>query len=143
MIDIADIIEAARRTAKSLATTIPILLGILALAALLTAAFPPERIAALFPMESVLGPLFGAIVGGVAAGNPVTSYVFGGELISAGVGIATVTALIVSWVTVGIVQLPAEAAILGMRFAFWRNGISFALAMAMAYIVAALMTMVE
>ena len=56
---------------------------------------------------------------------------------------ATITALIVSWVTVGIVHLPAEAAILGARFALWRNAISFVLAIVMAYVVAALVPVVS
>lgn len=36
-----------------------------------------------------------------------------------------VTALIVSWVTVGVVQLPAEALLLGRRFAIYRNLMCF------------------
>jgi uncharacterized membrane protein YraQ (UPF0718 family) len=136
-----EIAQAARRTAATFARTIPVILGVLALASLLMAAVSPERIVQLLPMQSAVGPLFAAIVGSVAAGSPVTSYVFAGELMSAGASLATVTALIVSWVTVGIVQLPAEAAILGMRFALWRNAISFGLALAMAYLVAALLSM--
>jgi hypothetical protein len=34
----------------------------------------------------------------------------------------------VAWVTVGIVQFPAEAGILGKRFAITRNTLSFILA---------------
>lgn len=135
--------DAARKTATSFARTIPIVLGILALASLLTTALPPRRIADLLPMESVLGPLYGALAGSIAAGNPVTSYVFAGELMAAGAGLATVTALIVSWVTVGLVHLPAEAAILGVRFALRRNAISFVLAIAMAYVVAAVIPVVS
>jgi uncharacterized membrane protein YraQ (UPF0718 family) len=130
--------QVVRRTAVSFARTFPIVLGVLGLASLLTAAVPPQSIAGLLPMEGIFGPLLGAIVGSVAAGHPVTSYVLAGELTSAGAGLATVTALIVSWVTVGIVHLPAEAAILGVRFALWRNAICFILAIVMAYVVAAL-----
>lgn len=129
---------AARRTVVSFGRTFPIVLGVLALASLATAAVPPQTIAGLLPMEGIFGPLFGAIVGSIAAGHPVTSYVLAGELMSAGAGLATVTALVVSWVTVGVVHLPAEAAILGTRFALWRNSISFVLAILMAYAVATL-----
>ena len=118
--------------------TFPIVLGVLALASLVTAAVPPQSISEALPMESVLGPVFGALVGSVAAGHPVTSYVFAGELTAAGASLATITALVVSWVTVGIVHLPAEAAILGARFALWRNAISFVLAIMMAYVIALL-----
>jgi hypothetical protein len=61
----------------------------------------------------------------VAAGHPVASYILGGELLAEGVSLLAVTALIVSWVTVGIVQLPAEALLLGRRFAIYRNLMCF------------------
>jgi uncharacterized membrane protein YraQ (UPF0718 family) len=118
--------------------TFPIVLSVLALASLLTAAIPPESISEALPVESVFGPIFGALVGSVAAGHPVTSYVLAGELTSAGASLSTVTALIVSWVTVGVVHLPAEAATLGTRFALWRNAISFLLAIVIAYVIAVL-----
>jgi len=39
--------------------------------------------------------------------------------------LAATTAFILAWVTVGIVQLPAESMILGKRFAILRNILSF------------------
>jgi DNA-binding response OmpR family regulator len=45
----------------------------------------------------------------------------GGELLAKGISLVAVTALLVSWVTVGSVQLPAEALMLGSRFALYRN----------------------
>jgi hypothetical protein len=73
----------------------------------------------------VLDSLFGACVGSVATGNPITGYVLAGEFLAAGASYVWVTALIVSWVTVGIVQLPAELRLLGRRFALYRNAVSF------------------
>lgn len=143
MVQASRIAKAGKRTAITFARTIPIVLGVLALASLVTAAIPPQSISRMLPMESVLGPVFGAMVGSVAAGHPVTSYVLAGELMSAGASLATITALVVSWVTVGIVHLPAEAAILGTRFALWRNAISFVLAIAMAYVIAMLVPAVS
>ena len=135
--------RAARQTAATFVGTFPIVLGVLALACLVTAAVPTERISEVLPMESILGPVFGAAVGSLAAGHPLTSYILAGELSAAGASLATITALIVSWVTVGIANLPGEAAILGTRFALWRNAISFALAIVMAYAIAALMPAVS
>jgi hypothetical protein len=43
-----------------------------------------------------------------------------------------VTAFIAAWVTVGVIQLPAEAAILGKRFALTRNALSFIFAIIVA-----------
>jgi len=136
MVQKAKIVKAAKQTAMTFARTFPIVLGVLALASLVTAVIPPRFVSEMLPMEGILGPVFAALVGSVAAGHPVTSYVLAGELATAGASLATITALVVSWVTVGIVHLPAESAILGMRFALWRNAISFVLAIAMAYVIA-------
>jgi len=46
-----------------------------------------------------------------------------------------VTALLVSWVTVGSIQLPAEIQTFGPRFALVRNGLSFLFAMIIAFLV--------
>ena len=82
----------------------------------------PEKIpAGLFGQHDFIDVLLGATVGSVAAGHPVASYILGGELLAEGVSLLAVTALIVSWVTVGVVQLPAEALLLGRRFAIYRN----------------------
>jgi hypothetical protein len=76
----------------------------------------------------------GASVGSVAAGHPLASYLLGGELLQNGVSLIAVTALVVSWVSVGIVQLPAEILMLGARFAVYRNLISFFSAVAIAFL---------
>ena len=73
------------------------------------------------------------------AGNPVTSYVLGGEFLTQGVGLVAVTAFIVAWVTVGLVQLPAEALLLGKKFAVTRNIVSFFFAIIVALITAGIM----
>ena len=61
--------------------------------------------------------------------------VLGKGLFDAGVGMTAVTALILSWVTVGMVQLPAESLLLGHRFALLRNAVSFALSFVTALLV--------
>jgi len=66
-------------------------------------------------------------MGSISAGNPVTSYIIGGELVKENVSLIAITSFIVAWVTVGIIQLPAEAAILGQRFACTRNALGFIL----------------
>ncbi|MDD3622753.1 MAG: hypothetical protein PHQ81_10150 [Methanofollis sp.] len=66
---------------------------------------------------------------------PVTSYVIGGELLKVGVSLTAVTAFIVAWVSVGLVSLPAEMAVMGRRFALGRTMISFLCAVAMAMLV--------
>lgn len=87
-----------------------------------------------FGRNQVLDALTGALAGSVAAGHPMASYVIGGELLERGVGLVAVTAFLVSWVTVGSIQLPAEMLMLGRRFALYRNFICFGLSILVALI---------
>ena len=64
-------------------------------------------------------------MGGVLTGNPMISYILGGELTDAGISLYAVTAFVLSWVTIGIVQLPAEVEIFGLKFVFIRTLLTF------------------
>lgn len=130
-----EIRDSAKKTAKTFLQIIPMIAGVLLLVSLLTTAVPEEAYGALFTGHPLLDPLVGAAVGSVAAGNPVTSYVIGGELLRVGVSLTAVTAFIVAWVSVGVVSLPAEMAVMGQRFALGRTMISFLCAVAMAMLV--------
>jgi hypothetical protein len=59
-----------------------------------------------------------------------------------GVSLFAVTALIITWVTVGLVQLPAEMAALGRRFALVRNAICFILAVPIALMTVVILNVV-
>lgn len=127
----------ARQTLSSLAALLPILLGVVLLTGLLLEFLPVEAMADWFGQSAFLGALTGTLAGSVAAGHPVTSYVIGGELLERGVGLIAVTAFVVSWVTVGSIQLPAEMFLLGRRFALFRNLICFGLSILIALLTVA------
>jgi hypothetical protein len=114
---------------------LPVVTGMLLLTSLLLAWLPRLGVLEWFGRRPVLDVLLGATVGSLAMGHPLAGYILGGELLAAGVGLAAVSALIVSWVTVGVVQLPAEALALGWRFALTRNALSFASVLAIAPLV--------
>lgn len=116
----------ARQTLSSFLNLLPVVAGMLLLTSLVIATFPRELVSRWFGRYAALDVLLGAGVGSVAAGHPLASYILGGELPAGGVSLLAVTALLVSWVTVGIVQLPAEALWLGRRFALYRNLVCFA-----------------
>ncbi|MBR9703735.1 hypothetical protein GOV10_06855 [Candidatus Woesearchaeota archaeon] len=118
------ILGATKKTKNALLQTIPILLGVLILVSISIAAIPSSWYGKAFS-NTLLDPIVGALVGSIATGNPLTSYIIGGELLTEGVSLIAVTAFILSWVTVGLIQLPAESALLGKRFAIIRNIISF------------------
>ncbi len=123
---------AANGLLKNMKMSLPILTGILLLIGLINAVIPGELLAKVFTGRKWLDPIIGALIGGVAAGNPLTSYIIGGELLKNGISLIAVLAFILSWVTVGTVQLPAESLMLGKGFALARNGISFVMAIAIA-----------
>jgi len=113
------------KSAKGLYSSLPILLGVILLIGLISSLIPKSSYAMLFSRNIVLDSIFGSGLGSIFAGNPITSYVLGGELLKQGVSLVAVTSFIVAWVTVGLVQLPAESILLGKRFALSRNLVSF------------------
>jgi uncharacterized membrane protein YraQ (UPF0718 family) len=123
-----------KKTVRTLVHLLPVIVGMLLLTSLAITAFPEQISAGLFGANDLLDALIGASVGSIAAGHPLASYLLGGELLKNGVSLVAVTALIVSWGTVGIVQLPAEALLLGARFAVYRNLICFFSAIAVAFL---------
>jgi len=131
--------QALARTLRAFAQMLPILLGMLLLTSLIFAWLPRTQLLALFGRHALLDVLLGAVLGSVAMGHPLAGYILGGELLAGGVSLIAVTALIVSWVTVGVVQLPAEALLLGRRFALTRNLLCFFSAIAIAYLTVGVM----
>jgi len=113
--------------------------GIVLLIALFRTLVPSELYLTLFS-GNPLDTFVGAVVGSVSFGNPVVSYVIGGELKKLGVSLLAITAFIIAWVTVGVVQLPAEAAMLGKKFAVLRNLFSFLFSVIAAVIIVILVS---
>lgn len=126
--------ESIFKAGKSLWNMFPLIFGTILLVSLISALVPPSFYARIFTSNYFLDPFIGSLIGSISAGNPVVSYIIGGELLEQGISLLTVTAFIVAWVTVGFVQLPAEMATLGKRFAVFRNLTSFVLAIIVAII---------
>ncbi len=116
---------ALKQTWNSFRQSIPVILSVLLLISLIFVLIPPATLTRLFTGNRLLDPLIGAVAGSISSGNALTSYIIGGELQQQGVSLLAVTAFIVSWVTVGMVQFPAEALTLGKKFAAIRNLIAF------------------
>lgn len=120
------------KTLNSFKQSLPIIVGVLLLMGLVIIAVPKEFYAMVFSGNKFLDPLVGALAGSISGGNPITSYILGGELLKQGVSLLAVTAFLLAWVTVGIIQLPAESLMLGKKFAIIRNGVSFLMAIVIA-----------
>ncbi|HEB83166.1 MAG TPA: hypothetical protein ENJ11_09930 [Gammaproteobacteria bacterium] len=125
---------ATRKTLKSLWQLLPVLAGVLLLAGMVVEIIP------LLVRQGILGhglwqdTILANIIGSVSTGQPIVSYVLAGELQTAGIGLLPVTVFIISWVTVGVISLPAEAVTLGWRFALSRNLIAFIMALLIGWL---------
>ncbi len=104
---------------------LPMMLGIVGLVGIFRAFITREMLASLFTGEAVHDTLIGTFAGMIAVGQALVSYVLGGELLGQGVSLYAVAAFILAWVTLGVVQLPLEAEVFGVRFTLLRNLLAF------------------
>lgn len=126
--------EAFLKTLKNFEQILPIILGVIMLVSLLISLIPKSFYTNIFTGNKIADPLLGAVIGSISSGNPIISYILGGELLGQGVSLIAVTAFILSWVTVGIIQLPAESLMLGRKFAVTRNTVSFISSLIVAFL---------
>ena len=113
---------------KAILNTLPIMLGIILLLGLIEQFFTFDKVAIFFTKNTLIDTFIGSLVGSIFAGNSMNSYIIARELQSVGVSLYAITAFLVSWVTVGILQAPIEAQIFGKAFAIKRNVFSAILA---------------
>ncbi|MBW2644310.1 MAG: hypothetical protein JRC89_13365 [Deltaproteobacteria bacterium] len=119
--DKKNIVSAFFKAFKSFGTSLPIMLGVILVLGLFRTFVSKQMLSVVFTGELLRDTIIGSLMGSISAGNPAISYIIGGELVKENISLVAITSFIVAWVTVGIIQLPAEAAILGRRFAFMRN----------------------
>ncbi len=120
------LLQSYQKTKKIIIITLPLIVGVILLISLLNPLLESGWIIKLFQHNILVDSFLGAMIGSLAAGNPITSYILAGEFMKIGISLAVITTFILTWVTVGIVQLPAESMILGKKFAVLRNVLSFA-----------------
>lgn len=111
----------------------PMLLAVIGLVGIFKTYVTPEMIRTLFNGSMLHDMIMGTGVGAVSVGQPFISYIIGGELLNEGASFYGVTAFILSFVTLGVVQLPMEFGVFGVRFTLWRNFLSFVFAFLVAF----------
>lgn len=124
--------ESFLKTISGFKVFMPIFIGVLLLLSLAITAIPKSFYTSFFTGNIFTDPFLGALIGSISGGNPITSYVLGGELLNSGVSLLAITSFLLSWVTVGLIQLPAESLMLGKKFAITRNIVSFFMAICVA-----------
>jgi uncharacterized membrane protein YraQ (UPF0718 family) len=114
--------EAVKKSWEGISNSLPLMLGTIMLVSL--ASLIPKSSYTFIFRGNFTDVIIGSLIGSVSAGNPINSYILGGELLNQGISLIAVTSFLVSWVTVGLIQIPAESMILGKRFALLRNTLS-------------------
>jgi len=114
-----------KQAAFSILYMMPMILAIIGLVGLFQSYITEEMLASVFNGNAVHDTLVGTLAGMVAVGQAIVSYILGGELLKEGVSLYAVTAFVLAWVTLGVVQLPMEASVLGIGFTWRRNLLAF------------------
>jgi len=117
--------QAFYKSFKGFALNLPMLIGVILLTGLFEVFFTPEMLSSLFSGHAFNDTVIGTIIGAISVGQPFVSYLIGGELLDNGMSYYAVTAFILSWVTLGVVQLPYEYSLFGGRFTLTRNMLAF------------------
>lgn len=112
---------ALKKALLSFISIIPMLLGVILLIGLFQNYITTEMLKSMFGFSFATDLLTGTFFGAISSGNPITSYIISEELLNSGVSLYAASAFILSWVTLGIIQLPAEASVFGLRFTVLKN----------------------
>ena len=141
--DRAALVQALRSSGNQFSALLPILIGVVLLIGLFNVLISKDVLASIFSGNLALDTLWGACFGSILAGSPISSYVIGGELLDYGISLFAVTAFILTWVTVGLVQLPAEIAALGSKFAVLRTALCFVLSLPIAVLTVVVVNLIS
>ena len=134
--------KAIRESARQMINLLPIFIGIVFLIGLIDKLIPTTAYALIFTKNPFFDSIIGAILGSLLAGSAIVSYILGGELIGQGISLIAVTSFMIAWVTVGVIQFPTESAVLGKKFAFARNILSFAFSIISAIIIVSVVSII-
>jgi uncharacterized membrane protein YraQ (UPF0718 family) len=113
---------------------IPMLFWIIVIVAMLKQAWVFENLAK-YINNNFIWVILADVFGSISVGNTINSYIIADSFWSVSDYILVITAFLISWVTVGIIQIPAESYFFGKKFTITRNIISFVFAILGAYLV--------
>lgn len=119
---------AFRKALRQFFSIIPVLIGVVLLVGLFRGFMSRNLLLTIFSGNVFQDTLWGACIGSLLSGNPVNSYVVAETLLKMGVSLFGAAALMLTWVNVGLLQLPVEISALGSRFALSRAIAAFLMA---------------
>ena len=111
----------------------PMLIAVMGLVGLMQVYLTPDILSNFFGHGPLVDTLVGTLAGAISMGQGVISYVVAEGLMEQGVSNYALSAFILAWITLGFVQLPAEASVFGLKFTFYRNVLTLIFTIIIAY----------
>ena len=123
---------AVRVGLKQFVAMLPFFIAVFGVIGLLEVLLAPHQVQSLLgPQQGVLAPIYAALFGGLATGPPAAVFPLGRYLLGQHASIAAVATLLIAWVAVGTVSLPAEVRFFGARFAISRWALTMIVSVAL------------
>ena len=85
--------------------------------------------------NDIYGVIFSDILWSISVWNAITSYIIADGFWKINSHILVITTFLIAWVTVGLIQIPAETYYFGKKFTIIRNILSFLFAILWAYLI--------
>ena len=121
-------------SAKSFLSIMPMMIAIVGIVGIFQSYVTPKFISSLFGYGSLSDIFTGTFIGAIANGHGSISFIIADGLKQQGVSLYALSTFTLAWVTLGFVQLPAEASVFGLKFTIIRNILAFISTMLIAYL---------
>jgi len=118
----------------SFISILPMIVAVVGLIGLFQTYITANMLSNLFGFSTFYDTIVGTFTGAISSGNGAISYVIAKGLQDQGVSLYALSAFILAWVTLGFVQLPAEASIFGVKFTVYRNILSLLSTVIISYL---------
>jgi uncharacterized membrane protein YraQ (UPF0718 family) len=125
--------KAIKKSILSLLSVIPMIIAVIGLVGLMQTYITPDKFSFLFGKNAFLDTLSGTLIGAISVGHGMISYVVAEGFLQQGISHYGAAAFILAWVTLGFIQLPAEASVFGIRFTVYRNILTLVSTILVAY----------
>ncbi|MDG6229398.1 MAG: permease [Candidatus Thermoplasmatota archaeon] len=120
---------------KTFIMMLPMIFIIIIIIGLLLGFVPPDQISRFIGEQSGPGGvLLVGILGALMHIPALLSFPLAASMLSSGASVTSVVAFITTLTMIGMITLPLEIQILGKKMAFLRNGLSFIIALSIAFI---------
>ena len=133
--------ESIKKTRGMMTNMIGDIIGIIFLIGLLLTFIPPETLKSVLGSNNILiSSLIAALVGGVTIIPAFVAFPLVGSFVDAGASIVPGVAFLTTLTMVGFVTFPLEKKEFGIKFAIYRNALSFAFALFIALMMGVVLT---